>query len=433
VVNSIRQDLIRLFSFRWTLPVLLALVVITSFAFSAYSAFGHRPPDWNSAYIAAYGFSHQQPVYVVTAQGGWEELRSGLAAQLGVVPEGGSWRYPPLQSVLMMPFLSFDMWTACLLWNILGCIAVIIAGFLLAAAFDNESTSIVTNRCITIIVIFFFIPLYNTLWEGQFNLLPLLSVAFAFYFLHRKREVYAGMALGVGIAIKLFPAALIVWLLWRRRFKAFFMALLVGLTLTLLSGFFIGWTNLGWYLQHGLGLANEGWAIQPPNQSLFAFFTRIFTVHPWGPALVTKPELVGPLTWTMRIVLLGGVAVLCWPRRSSFELLALECSLVLITLFLIAPTAWEHHLVMLYVPFVVLGTRALNGKLSIPACILTLGAFVLIDMQGLLWHKLVGYTLLSSLGTYAMLILWAIFAWLIHFEKWPVLSRHAAKAAGSQI
>jgi hypothetical protein len=425
------RNLISLFSLRWTQLILFVMVILATFAFSAYSAFGHRPPDWNSAYIAAYGFSHQQPVYITTVQGGWEELRSSLAAQLGVVPEGGSWRYPPLQAVLMMPFLTFDMWTACFIWNMLGSVAVIISGVLLAAAFATESTSFVQNRCIALLVIFFFIPLYSSLWEGQFNLLPLMSIAAAFYFIRHSRETLVGAALGIGTAIKLFPAALIVWLLWRRRFKAFFMALLVGLTLTLLSGFFIGWNNLGWYLQHGLGLANEGWAIQPPNQSLFAFFARVFTAHPWGPALVTKPELVRPLTWAMRIVLLGGVAVLCWPRHPSFELLALECSLVLVTLFLITPTAWEHHLVMLYIPFVVLGARALVGKLSFPACILTVGAYILIDMQGLLWHKFVGYTLLLSLGTYAMLILWVVLAYLILREKRPGLAIHAFRTGNN--
>jgi hypothetical protein len=428
------RNKIHLFSLRWTQYLLLVMVVIATFAFSAYSAYGHRPPDWNSAYIAAYGFSHQQPVYAATAQGGWEELRSGLASQLGVVPEGGFWRYPPLQAVLMMPFLSFDMWTACFIWNLLGSVAVIISGFLLASAFIKDgSSSIASNRCIALIVIFSFIPLYNTLWEGQFNLLPLLSVAIAILLLYRKREGFAGVALGVGTAIKLFPAALIVWLIWKRRFKAFFASVLVTLALTILSGFLIGWNNLGWYLQHGLGLANEGWAIQPPNQSLFAFFARVFTTHPWGPALVTKPELVEPLTWAMRFLLLSGVAVLCWPRKSSLDMLALECSLVLVTLFLIAPTSWEHHLVMLYVPFVALGVRALDGQLSIPACILTLVAYILIDVQGLFWHQLVGYTLLSSLGTYAMLILWAIFAWLIFQGKWSGLSRHVINAAGKQI
>ena len=407
--------------------VLLALVVIAAFAFSAYSAFGHRPPDWNNAYIAAYSFSRQHPVYAITAQGRWEEFRVGLAEQLRVVPAGGSWRYPPLQAVLMIPLLPFEMWAACSIWNILGSVASLTASFLLAAALTNDSTLVIANRCIALMALLFFVPLYNTLWECQFNLLPLLSVATGMYFLRHGREASAGVALAVGTAMKLFPASLIAWLLWRRQFRTGVAAVLASIVFTLLSGFIVGWDNIAGYVQYGLRLANEGWAIQPPNQSLFAFFARAFTVHPWGPTLVTSPELVEPLTWATRLVLLGGVAVLCWPRRFSFDLLALECSLVLVTLFLIAPTAWEHHLVMLYVPFVVLGTRALSGRLSLSACILTIGAYILIDMQGLLWKQFVGYTSLLSLGTYAMLILWAVLAWFILREKWPGLARQAVQ------
>jgi hypothetical protein len=85
---------------------------------------------------------------------------------------------------------------------------------------------------------------------------------------------------------------------------------------------------------------------------------------------------------------------------------------MVIATHLLPSVSWYHHLALLLVPTMVLLWRGLDGGGRrdwrvwwVVVCL------ALLDVQGLFWHQLAGWTLLLSLGTYAMLFLWAALAW----------------------
>jgi len=77
---------------------------------------------------------------------------------------------------------------------------------------------------------------------------------------------------------------------------------------------------------------------------------------------------------------------------------------------LVTPTTWYHLLILLAVPFVALLIGWQVGALGRGALILVGVAYLLVDTQGLLWHRLEPWPALTSLGTCGMVILWGLLA-----------------------
>ncbi|MCS7287392.1 MAG: hypothetical protein NZ653_09690 [Anaerolineae bacterium] len=80
----------------------------------------------------------------------------------------------------------------------------------------------------------------------------------------------------------------------------------------------------------------------------------------------------------------------------------------MVTTHLIAPVSWFHHMALAFVALLVAWQFASGWER-----VFILLAYALMNLQGLFWHQLVGYTLLLSLGTYGLLILWGVLAWQI--------------------
>jgi hypothetical protein len=379
-------------------------------AWSAYVAFRSHAVDFYAYYLAASGFRQGLDMYTLPTSG-WELL----ARTLRVPDYAPPYRYPPLLAVGVMPLLSLPPRWAAFVWITLSAGAAMGATALLASALRPARPGEESRRLLLAWgLLALFTPVLTTLYAGQANTFVLLTVALTLWAFKRERPAAAGLALALGTMIKVMPAVLIVYFAWRRQWRVVLGAVIGLAALSLLSIVVVGPATFLSYITHAVVQADPQVAgAYPPNQSLIGFFSRLLTAHAWGGSWADNPGLAWTLGRAVGLLVLALTFVLCRPGRPIRERVDVEVGLMVIATHLFPSVSWYHHLALLLVPTMVLLWRGLNGGGWRDWRVLWgVVCLVLLDVQGLFWHQLAGWTLLLSLGTYAMLLLWAALAWL---------------------
>lgn len=201
--------------------------------------------------------------------------------------------------------------------------------------------------------------------RGQVDLALLAAIAFALYFAVRGRPWVAGLCLVFPPCVKLFPALLGFWPLWRRRW-AMLGGMLAGaaLGLAVIPALAIGpartvalyrdWVRV--LLLPGLGAGADGSRAQEltemkgtDNQSLLAFF------HNWSHRGSTMEERRQPATSAARAaVALAGVVMLAtvcraarWRRNENARATYGFVGLLIGIMLLLSPVTHSFYLVLL--------------------------------------------------------------------------------------
>jgi hypothetical protein len=215
---------------------------------------------------------------------------------------------------------------------------------------------------------------------GQPNLLLLALILAGFACLLRQRPIAAGALIGLATAIKVFPIAVLPYLLWRRQWRAALSmaSLLVVLTLLVPSavrGFERTSNELGLWAQamtggdSGFGqreAQNWSWV----NQSLLAVTHRLLrpinynVINPELPPryinVVTLERRTADLVSLMVAVAIGLGFLLVIPRRAerSARSDAEELAILLCLVTIASPLARQYYFVWLFFPLTVLIHRA---------------------------------------------------------------------------
>jgi len=195
---------------------------------------------------------------------------------------------------------------------------------------------------LAIAMLLVFLPVRENLFEGQMGVFLTLAAVVAMLGLSSGRQVLAGIPLGLVIALKLTPAILLPYFLWRRGWRLVASAVATA-GLVAAATLAIGWAPRWPEYIAELGPLDRGTAFIG-NQSLNGVLLRA-----WNPAYSGQP--IGPLpTWLtalwygLNLVLIGLVVLailrldLPQPLRAWTEL-----SLVLLAMPLVQPFAWFHH------------------------------------------------------------------------------------------
>jgi hypothetical protein len=145
---------------------------------------------------------------------------------------GVSYVYPPVSVALFLPHavvggwqLSFALQTAL---NI--CAAVALAGLVVHTVETRRGRLPTTDRLAIVGFCVASAPAMAVLGQGQVDLLIAVALAGAFLAVETGRGGVAGAALGGAALVKVFPAALGLWLVWRRAWRALAAAILTGVS-----------------------------------------------------------------------------------------------------------------------------------------------------------------------------------------------------------
>jgi alpha-1,2-mannosyltransferase len=260
--------------------------------------------------------------------------------------------YPPTTFIALWPFSVMPETLARLLWLglELGALALLVA--LVWRGIGRPSRA---EGLLAAALVLTFLPVRETVFEGQFGIfLTLLTVAAALAW-ERGRAGLAGALLAAAIAIKLTPALLLLYLLGRGLWRVV-AATLGWLALVILAGFPLAgrWVHYLDLMQAiGRGTAFAG------NQSLPGVVLRLFRPDLSGQPIPPPPAAVSALSVAAELGVLVALAAVvdAAVRRWRHRVLTVhhpepevrrlaawtELGLVLTVLPLIQPFAWFHH------------------------------------------------------------------------------------------
>jgi len=267
--------------------------------------------------------------------------------------------YPPFAAVLAVPLALLPTTVVQLGWTAAGALALVailhrfgLQGWLLSVA--------------SAVAIYVVEPIVQTLAFGQLGIFLVALVVLDLVpgpRVFRRRLLPEGVLTAVATTIKLTPAIFVVYLLVVRKYRAFWVAVITGIAVTLISAAIVPvasydfWTRLA----HGdTGLGHS--IIYYTNQSVMADIVRIF-------GLGRAPAIAG-LVLSAVVAVAGVWAAMLWHRLGDVRLGVNLCG---VAGLLASPVSWLHHFVWVVPLAMSLLERRRIGPRSLPTWFLALG------------------------------------------------------------
>ena len=314
--------------------------------------------DFEIFYRAAERLQAGENIYVESAAFR-EALESG---QFNMSDDSIQWPYgnPPLLALLIVPMTRLPYASAAVLWTWLNVFMLLGACAAVLAAIGRLNW---VGAVVVLALLYGYYPAKVCLRLGQTEILLFLLIALSFLALKRGHDSWAGTALGFAAAIKFFPIAFILFLLWKRKWKAAAWGFGVAAAALAASIIAAGPENFAAYTEAWSVYAGGAFSAFPLNQSLNGFLSRTFRPNIFGETL-RGLELPGLATGLW----LGGAAILgtalAWFTRKPVDVRSdrfdLEFSAAILVLLLAQPHSQVYAFVWLLLPLVVLACRAVS-------------------------------------------------------------------------
>ena len=297
--------------------------------------------------------------------------------------------YPPAFAVTLIPLTWVSNDIAVRVW-LFAIQAAVLVSLLIIYRMIGRPSRMELLALVAVLTTFF--PLANTVLAGTMNSLLLLLLTAAWAYWQRRRDVAGGLLIGAAAIFKLFPAALLPYLAWRRHWKLLAAAIVTGL-----AGLGLGLAVTSvdhniYYFREMLPHLAAGTGYRE-NQSLAGVAARLC-----DPTTVNAGGSAG---WCGRLIDWPAVLVLLaivWRFTSRASRSGLEFALAVTTLPLISSVTWSFPLVILILPITLLVREALSGRMSRGQIRALLAAWVCFSAAPAVHYLLIVYPLPHWMG-----------------------------------
>jgi len=258
---------------------------------------------------------------------------------------GENW-HPPFKLVITLPLALLPYQVAGLMWLLISAAAYIGAALLLARGLGwRRSTGLLLGVGALILPV-----VQKDLSTANMNGVLLLLLVSSWYTARSGKDAWAGGAIGLAAAIKIFPLLMLLPFVAARRTKLVLSAIGSAVTLSLIGLLALG-PGRAIHSIHAAGGSQEFgyWDASPANVGWWGMATRWITRNGWVPH-----ANVAALGFVLAV---GGVVLfLVLALRPRAEL-SRDVFWSTAPLMLLAwPIVWDHYLVLV-LPWVVLGAR----------------------------------------------------------------------------
>ena len=292
--------------------------------------------------------------------------------------------YPPAFAVTLIPLTWVSNDLAVRIWLLL-IQAAVLASLLIVYQVIGRPRRAELLAIVAVLTTFF--PLANTVLAGTMNSLLLLLLTGAWACWQRRRDALSGVLVGTAAIFKLFPAALLPYLAWRRHWK-----LLAAVVVTGLAGLALGLvvTSLDhniYYFREMLPHLAAGTGYRE-NQSLAGVAARLCDPN--------TANAGGSAGWCGRLIDWPAILVLLaivWRMTSRATRSGLEFALAVTALPLISSVTWSFPLVVLILPIALLVHEALSGRMSRAQIRGLLGGWIFFSAAPAVHYLLIVYPL----------------------------------------
>jgi hypothetical protein len=389
---------------RWLTVVAASAAAVTLSVTVAVVVSRDTPLDFYVYYMAGHLAAQGQNAYQISGPA-WDHLAHVLAITHYTAP----YRYPPYTAAFVRLLLPLGPHGAMIVWEILSALALLAGAWLVGRALGGRYGVPLALGALVL-----FVPAYNMLGDGQVDGLAFFFLSLALWGLVRDRDLPLGVGVAVAAALKLTPALLIIYLLWRRRWRA---AVIAFAVLAVLSFAALPLVGPHWFVDYGRQAITltepQKIALTPQNQTALGVVARLlldpttWTWQTWsnvGPVRIART-----VSFLFALVLVGATAAVLWPRRRRLrtaahgggdhrpesgqpravrQRLAIEerlgFGMVVAASLVIGPFTFYHQFVWLLLVLLVLADRFLASR-QWRALALVVGLVLVIDLNELLW------------------------------------------------
>lgn len=289
---------------------------------------------------------------------------------------------PPIFAITLLPLTELTPMAAALTWFWLK-VGLAVATILLVFRMVRRPGDVdpLPGWLQLAILALSFRPILSDLHHANNNLIIMFLVVLALTAWRKKYDVGAGLSLALAIAYKVTPGLFLIYLLWKRSWRAS-AATGLGLALFLviipsavLGTEFNGQCLSSWYHRILRPFVESDYiGPLPVNQSMPGVLARIFCDHhggrngaPEGYNLASlSPATVAQGAKILSLGFLGALLFLCRTktnRRDDARLLG-EFSLVVLTMLIVSERSWKHHFVTILLPYTYLAYRLWRFELQ---------------------------------------------------------------------
>ncbi|MFL6529631.1 MAG: glycosyltransferase family 87 protein [Chthoniobacterales bacterium] len=272
---------------------------------------------------------------------------------------------------------------------------------------------------LSLVYLFLFDPAIVTLQLGQVNLIVLPFLFLALAGMRSNATAWKiALPLSIAILLKTYPALLLVPLLFRRQFKAIALTCAFFGVYTAIAALVLPldvWSTWFQYVLPKGGYTNHEASAMLWNQNINAFVSRLLIGDPLAQAPLPFPSVAKPIATAFGLTVLGSTAYFAFrsARRDGQRTMSdTEIATFLLTIFLIAPLSWEHHLVYVLPAASVALCFLVERRTDWVPGVLIAAALCLIAWRVPFADESLRHgwwTLLISIKFYAALALWAFF------------------------
>jgi alpha-1,2-mannosyltransferase len=262
---------------------------------------------------------------------------------------------PPFHATMLLPLVPLGYETARLVFLALSNLLLFSSLALILRASDRDF-----HRppwlLLAFLIVFVFHPIYTSLALGQVDFVILFLISLSYWAYLTDRKLLVGPALAVAAMIKLSPAVLLLYFLWKRQFGIVVSAAITGVVCVIISLVAAGPREMLQFATDILPALLKGTAFYQ-NQSFNGFYGRLLVDPTLYYSLQEFPSLpaVQVLTLLSSLALIGVVAYFTRPRWGLSSLhFPYESALVVGTLILVSSISWDHYIVWLLPGFVAL-------------------------------------------------------------------------------
>ena len=316
---------------------------------------------------------------------------------------------PPSAALVALPLTYWSPLTAKRVWIVTN------LTFLVAIAVLLHSLTRMVWRRIALLMLLSF-PMHRNLLYGQYYILLLLLVTVALWLYIRQKRTVAGLLVGIGFGVKIFPALFFLYFLRKKDFKAA-IGLVTGCVVTLLAAVVaFGWQLNQHFFQQVLPWGLRGEGLDPYNlaaNSFAALLHHLFMFEPeWNPhPLLHMPALLGILLPLLQIVIMAPAILLSMPRNMRPCQLKLEWSAFMTSLLTISTMPASYHFTLLILPVALMTAVLVEDRRFVFFAVLTATYF---GINVPLWRSTFsgGLSLLGVPRLYLLICL-CLYSWIL--------------------
>lgn len=261
--------------------------------------------------------------------------------------------YPPFVMFFYIPISLLSYTVATKIWTVisLGCVigSILLINKVYKKAFFSKTSLLLLS------LVFIFFPLKFTLGMGQINNIILFFTTLFWYFLNTNKYVSAGIALTFSFLLKFYPLLVLPYLLYLRKWKLLTASMFALTGLFGVTFYFVSFETQVHFFQTILPDLLRSWKGDYYNQSFSGLLMRS----------VSDPSLRGVLRTIIPIFLLAInlILILRIKKKTSIRI-NLEIASLLVISVLINTFSWQHHFILLLLPFYVAVYTVVNANLS---------------------------------------------------------------------